>query len=118
MTRSLMLECPNAEAVLWITETLTRAHYQVASSFDLRTTRGDNIECPCPNHGTDTCNCQMVVLLVYGSEARPASLVVHSSDGRTCLSLADYPGQRPSPTLRAAILAALSREPLPFDYRS
>jgi hypothetical protein len=108
MTQFLTLEYPNDEAVHWITETLTRANLQIATSFDLRATRAAYADCPCPHHGEAACDCQMVVLLIYSTDSRPATLVVHSSDGRTWLSLTDFPGQRPTPQLRAAILTALS----------
>ncbi len=114
MTQMLTLENPYDEALHWITETLNRANLQVATSFDLRTTRPSLPDCPCPHHGTAGCDCQMVILLVYGPDARPATLVVHSSDGRSSLSLADFPGQRPSPSLRAAIQKALSPSTSPF----
>jgi hypothetical protein len=117
MTQLLTIECPNDEAVRWITETLNHAHLQVAASFDLRTTRTAFADCPCPHHATTICDCQMLVLLVYGSDARPATLVVHSREGRTWLSLADFAGQRPSSTLRAAILTALSQD-RPFDFQA
>jgi hypothetical protein len=114
MTQLLTLECPNDEAVRWITEKLNHAHLQVAASFDLRTTRATSADCPCPHHGTSTCDCQIVVLLVYDAGDPPATLLVHSSDGCTWLSLTDFPGQRPSPSLRAAILTALSPDKSPF----
>ncbi len=111
MARLLTLERPYDEALRWIDETLKPAHLQVATSFDLRTTRTAYTDCPCPHHGTAACDCQMAVLLIYGADAHPATLLVHSCDGRTCISLADFPGQRPSPTLRAAILGAFSINP-------
>ena len=114
MAQLLTLESKYDEAMKWITETLKRAHLQVATSFDLRTTRPAYTDYPCPHHGSAACDCQMVVLLVYGTDSRPATLVIHSSDGSTWLSLIDYPGQRPSPTLRAAILTTLSPDTSPL----
>jgi hypothetical protein len=52
----------------------------------------------------------MVVLLVYGRDAYPVTLVVHGRDGQSYLSLADTDGQRSSPRLAATIFAALSLE--------
>ncbi|MGB3715780.1 MAG: hypothetical protein WA996_15245 [Candidatus Promineifilaceae bacterium] len=114
MAQLFALENPYDEALRWITETLKRVNLQVATSFDLRETRTAYTNCPCPHHGTAACDCQIVVLLVYGADGSPATLLVHSSDGRTWLSLTDYPGQRPSPSLRAAILTALSPDTSPF----
>ena len=114
MAQLLTLECPSGEAVRWITEMLALADLQVTTSFDLRTARAAHKECACPCHGTAACDCQMVVLLVYGTEACPATLVVHGRDGRTYLSLADTGGWQPSPRLAATIFAALSLEA--FSY--
>lgn len=111
MAQILTLECPSEEAVRWTTEALALANLQVATSFDLRTARAAHTECACPHHGTAACDCQMVVLLVYGRDTCPATLVVHGRDGRTYVSLADIPGQRPSPKLAATIVATFSLEP-------
>jgi hypothetical protein len=113
MAQTITLEYPSDEAVRWITETLTLVDLQVATSFDLRTARATHTECCCPHHGTAACDCQMVVLLVYGMDARPATLVLHGRDGRTYLSLANSPGQRPPRKLTAAVLAALKPDAFP-----
>jgi hypothetical protein len=115
MAQMLTFDCPSEEAVRWIAESLALVDLQVATSFDLRTARAAHTECSCPHHGTAACDCQMVVLLVYGKDAYPATLVVHGRDGRTFLSLADTPGQRPSPRLAATIFSTLSQEA--FSHR-
>ena len=115
MPQFLSLECPYDESLRWITETLKHAHLQVTPSFDLRTARSAHPDYPCPHHGPAVCDCQIVMLLVYSLDDHPATLVVHGSDGRTWLSLTDFPGQRPSPSLRAAILTALSPDKAPFQ---
>jgi hypothetical protein len=107
MAQMLTLDCSSEEAVQWITEVLGYADLQVATSFDLRTARAAHTGCSCPHHGTAACDCQMVVLLVYGTEAFPVTLVVHGRDGRTYLSLANVSGQRPSPRLADTIFTAL-----------
>jgi hypothetical protein len=108
MAHMLTLECRSEEAVRWITEALALADLQVATSFDLRMARAAHTECGCPHHGTASCDCQMVVLLVYGTDACPATLVVHERDGLTYMSLVDTPGQRPSSRLTATIFAVLT----------
>ena len=108
MAQMLTLECRSEETVRWITKALTSADLQVATSFNLRTARAAHTECGCPHHGTASCDCQMVVLLVYGTDACPATLVVHERDGHTNMSLVDTPGQRPSSRLTATIFAALT----------
>lgn len=108
MAQMLTLESQSGETVRWITKALASADLQVATSFNLRTARTAHTECGCPHHGTADCDCQMVVLLVYGADACPATLVVHERDGHTNMSLVDTPGQRPSSRLTATIFAALT----------
>lgn len=115
MAQKITLEGPSQEVVRWIAEELALVDLQVTTSFDLQIARATHTECSCPYHGTAACDCQMVVLLVYGRDAYPATLVVHGRDGRTYLSLADTPGQRPSTKLAATIFTALSPEA--FSYR-
>lgn len=97
------------KAILQITQMLTRVGLQVLQSFDLQTTRAGQIRCRCPHHDSDQCDCQMVVLLIYGLDATPSTLVAHGHDGKTYLSLVDAPGQRPesglSDLIRQELLA-------------
>jgi hypothetical protein len=113
MALMLTLDCSSEEALRWTTKALSQAEFQVTTSFNLRTARAAHSECACPHHGTADCDCQMVVLLVYEKDALPATLLIHSSNGRSWLSLTDFPGQRPTPTLRAAISKALVPESAP-----
>jgi len=63
--------------------------------------------CPCPHHGTRACDCQMVVLLVYGNGIRPATLILHSNDGQTWLSLVNTPSQPVEQSISDSIESAL-----------
>jgi len=78
----------HGQAEAWVKEKLTNAGFRVVPTFDLHVARSAHPDCPCPHHGTDECNCQLVVLLVYGKQADPATLVVHGQDGKTWVSLA------------------------------
>ncbi len=97
----------NDEAISWATRRLNRVGLNVMRTFDLQVARNANTECPCPHHGSDQCDCQMVVLLVYGDDNQPISMVTHSFDGRTWFSLVDSPQQHADPRLEAAIVKAL-----------
>lgn len=108
MAQLLTLDCSSEGTKRWTVETLSLADLQVVTSFDLRAARAVHTDCTCPHHGTAACDCQMVVLLVYSRDGGPATLILHGRDGRTYLSLADTPGQRPPPKLAAAIVNALS----------
>lgn len=108
MAYELVLDYSSDRVVPWIDEVLSRRGLRVARSFDLKTARAAHTNCSCPHHGTDACDCQMVVLLVYGNDSCPATLVAHGRDGRTYLSLTSIPGQRPSPQLAGTIMNSLA----------
>src|SRR6266540_2239663 len=78
--------CEQVQA--WVYGKLTSAGFRVVQTFDLHIARLAHPDCPCPHHGTDECNCQLVVLLVYGKQEDPATLVLHGQDGKTWISLA------------------------------
>ena len=65
---------------------------RVLQTFDLHDVRLDVEDCSCPHHGTQECDCDMVVLLVYGKEPQPMTLVLHGCDGQTQVAFAnEYP---------------------------
>jgi hypothetical protein len=103
----LILEQPCNEATDWVIRQVSNAGLQVLRTFDLQDACHDPVECACPHHGSDRCDCQMVVLLVYGGDYQPASLVAHSHHGKTWFSLVDTPQQRADPRLQIAIFQAL-----------
>ena len=86
---------------------LSLAGLRAVQTFDLHAARVGMHDCPCPNHGREDCDCQMVILLVYGDVETPASLILHGNEGQTWLSIADEPRQRVDPKLLAAIKQAL-----------
>ena len=99
----MALDQPCEQVDSWVNQQLTNAGFRVVQTFDLQVARLAHPECPCPHHGADECNCQMVVLLVYRKEDDPATLVIHGQDGRTWLSLTKQEGKRVNPRLEAAI---------------
>lgn len=109
----LILEQPCDDAIDWVARQISSAGLQVVRTFDLLVARQTHASCPCPHHGTEQCDCQMVVLLVYGSggykpsESQPVSIVAHGYDGQTWFSVVDTPQQRADPHLEAAIRQAL-----------
>ena len=107
MSQLLALEYPCDRTVYWVTESLKNAGLRVVTSFNLQSARAAASPCTCPHHGTADCDCQMVVLLVYGSDSSPATLVAHGHDGQTWLSLVETPEQQPSPKLKESIELAL-----------
>jgi len=79
----------------------------VVRSFDLKVARAAHVNCRCPHHGTDQCDCQLVVLLVYGQDKTPVTLVVHGHDGQTQISLVEAPEQPPAQDLVNSIVQAI-----------
>ena len=65
--------------------------------------------CCCPNHGTDACDCQMIVLLVYGEVAEPATLILHGNNGQTWISIAECVAQHSDAKLVGCIRNVLER---------
>ena len=75
------------ETLKWSKEQLTQAGLRPVQTFDLHTARLSLHDCPCPNHGTDECDCQMVILLVYGEADKPETLILHGNEITTWLSI-------------------------------
>jgi hypothetical protein len=96
----------------WVDRELTATGLQTLRTFDTQGSQKFNAGCPCPYHGTDPCDCQMVVMLVYQGSRHPASLVAHGHNDRTWLFIVDTPQQHSDPHLEAAIRQALSQNSL------
>jgi hypothetical protein len=99
----LMLGQPCDEAVDWMIERAGYVGLTVMRTFDLQVARHAQTVYPCPYHGTDQCDCQMVVLLVYGSNQRPLTIIAHGYGGQTWFSIVDTPQQRADPSMEAVI---------------
>jgi hypothetical protein len=78
-----------------ISQVLREAGLQVIQSFDLQAAITSHAHCSCPYHGTELCDCQMIVLLAYHSDQKPVTLVAHGKDGNTHIGiLAEAGGDR------------------------
>lgn len=97
------------EAIPFVTDALTNAGLQVVQSFDLQLARATLVACNCPHHGTDQCNCQYAVFLIYKNNLSPITLVAHGRDGKTEITLIESPEQRPSHEFSQQIQTALGR---------
>lgn len=106
----LSINLPCDETLQWTKKQLLQADLRSIQTFDLHTARLAMHDCPCPNHGTDECGCQMVVLLVYGKAAEPATLILHGNDGQTWASIASDSQQRTDAKLINSIREALELE--------
>ena len=103
----LSVNCPCDETLRWAKKRLSRAGLRAMQTFDLHTARAALRNCPCPHHGTKECDCQMVILLVFGQAEEPATLLLHGNGGKTWLSITDEPRQRADSKLLAGIKRAL-----------
>lgn len=103
-----------------VTQNLEGTGLRVVRSFDLRSACASFTDNICPHHGTAPCDCQLVILLIYGAGA-PVSLILHSHRGQTELQWDEAPDARPSPEWQAFFLKALDGEanlPLYIDEES
>lgn len=103
---------PCGEALQWVNKQLQKAGLRPVQTFDLSAARNALHECACPNHGTEACDCQMVVVLVYGDTPEPLTLILHGNNGQTWFSMADYPRQGLDAKLSAEIRQALAQVPI------
>jgi pyruvate/oxaloacetate carboxyltransferase len=103
----LYLNQPCDDAVQDFVMRINRAGLYAIRTFDLHDTRDRETACSCPHHGTAQCDCQMVVILVYGEDDRPASVVVHGHNGQTWFSLVESLGTV-NPRLEAQICGILT----------
>ena len=109
----LTLEQTCEQTDRWVREKLTYAGLRVVPTFDLQIARLAHPECECPNHGTEQCSCQMVILLVYGKQEDPATLVIHGQDGKTWISMATPMGTRSGQSLESSVRHMLVHLPPP-----
>jgi hypothetical protein len=99
----MMLDLPCDEAVSWLIERAHRAGLSVLRTFDLKMARQVQTACPCPQHGKNQCNCQMVVLLVYQDHREPLAMIAHGYEWQTWFSVVDTPLQPANPQIVAAV---------------
>ena len=99
----LSVNYPCDQTLTWTREQLLQAGLRPVQTFDLQAARAVFHDCSCPNHGTDKCDCQLVVLLVYGNVIEPVTLILHGSDGQTWLSFGSSLVQHTDEVIRSTI---------------
>jgi hypothetical protein len=103
--------CSCDETLSRITQSLTQTGLRVMETFDLHNARLGAAATPCPYHGATQCDCQMVVLMIYGKGTTPTALTLHGNGGQTWLSLTNNPAQKADVLIYAAIEKALKEIP-------
>jgi len=106
MTQLLTVDKPGHFITQRVTELLQNAGLRVSPTFSLQSARAGTA-CTCTRHA-HSCDCNMEVFLVYGTEPLPATLVAQSHGGRTWFSLADNANAAASPELSLRIESVLA----------
>lgn len=114
----LSLHRPCDEALRWTGRQLKQAGLHVVQTFDLQAARAGLHNCACPHHGTDECDCQMLVVLVYGKAEEPVTLILHGNDGQTWFSIAENPRQKLETELTMEIRQVLEKIPVLLSQAS
>jgi len=108
----LSVDLPCDQTLGWLDKCLSGTGLRLIRTFDLQAARLGLEDCPCPHHGTSQCDCQMLVVLVYGGGEQPVTLMLHGNDGQTWLSLVNNPLQQADPAVSSAIMQALAGNPV------
>ncbi|HSL42824.1 MAG TPA: hypothetical protein VK897_05290 [Anaerolineales bacterium] len=105
----LALGQPCDEASQWTHKYLEEAGLHPVQTFDLHAARAGLHQYTCPNHGVDECDCQLIIMLVYGKLEDPVTLILHGYDEKTWLAIAESPGQKPDIELASEIKQVLEK---------
>ncbi|MBI5350832.1 MAG: hypothetical protein HZB77_16170 [Chloroflexi bacterium] len=108
MPNTLLLDLNGDDAVKTISAALSGHGFYVLRSFDLRSAlTAPEVGCECPHHGTEKCDCQFVVLLVYGEAAEPITLTTHSHNNQTRVQIVRDATMNPDPRFVEKVMAVL-----------
>lgn len=102
-----ILNCPCDEALPWAKTQLLQAGLRVLQTFDLKTVCGTPAEYQCSHHDPSECDCQLVILLIYGRTSKPTTLVLQGDDNKTLFLLESDPFHQLDPVTCSAIKQAL-----------
>lgn len=112
MTFEIPLAADGRHAVAIVTAALEYHRLLIVRSFTLRAALTADMDCGCPNRGTDACQCQYVVLLVYSPSQPvgrpPATVTVHSRSAAAWVTVVQDANALPDPALVDQIMAALA----------
>lgn len=105
----MVFEKDCSQVVDEISRLLGMSGLTVVESFDLQVARAGHIGCTCPHHGTDQCACQLAILLIYGDDPTPVSIMVHGNEEDTDVSIIEMAGLAISPDMKTKIMATLQQ---------
>lgn len=80
----------------------------VIRSFDLQTAKAAYENYPCPHHGVNQCDCQLIVMFVYDDHGSQLKIIAYSKDQKSHFSIIDPPLDDREQKIKDKILQALS----------
>jgi hypothetical protein len=104
----LIVEQPYKIAIEQVVQQIRSLGLQITMTFDLQEARLGHADCTCPHHGTEQCDCQLVVILIYGHGPKPITLIAHGHEGETRFSFVDTPQQHASQPMETLLLRTLT----------
>lgn len=108
MRDTLTYDTHGQDLVLEMSATLAQRGLSVVRSFDLRAAQVGQAACVCQDRSISTCECQLVVLLVYGQAPAPLTLVISGCGGQTDIRIAHDATTCPDPHLATEVLDILT----------
>ena len=108
MRDTLTFDTGEQDVIPEVFSALTQHGLPVMRSFDLRAAQTGSAACACHPQGLSLCECQLVVLLVYGHAPEPLTLFVSGCGGQTEIRVAQEASMRPDPYLARDVLAVLT----------
>ncbi len=125
MDYTVRIDQPNKQIIPDLIQALERQELHAILTFDFQHARSPHVSCGCPHHGTEACNCQYAVLLVYdpqyGYEVY-RTITIHGRDEQVWLSLLKKPASARQivpahKTLETKLLEILFRLAAPTQTR-
>lgn len=115
MDYTVRINQANKQIIPALIHELERQKLRGILTFDFQHARSPHLSCNCPHHGTDACNCQYAVLLVYDPQHGYEiyrTITIHGRDEQVWLSLLQKPAsarqlEPAHQTLEAKLLAIL-----------
>ncbi len=103
----LTVNIPCSDALQWAKNQFGKSKLRTVQTFDLNHARTGTSGCVCPDHGTDACDCTMMVLLIYGETPEPVTLFLHGNGRRSWFSIAEDSRQQADKNITDLIRRAL-----------
>lgn len=98
------------EMLAWTTRQLNSNGLRIEQTFDLQVARLSHVGYLCPTHGTSHCDCQMIVILVYGLGSEPLTLILYGNDGQNHITVINPDRKKTDNKLDEVVRKALALE--------